>query len=104
TTPAPLLGERTRREPSTAASAVWPCSTAGPSAAGSSHSCRSSTKTVRTSINSDANLLAHLRTGEAPPALDLTIREYRTIPSALSVDDLRRVRAHLNSRDALITD
>src|SRR6266581_3526684 len=52
-------------------------------------------ETVRTSINSDANLLSHLRTGEAPPAIDLTICEYRTIPSALSVDDLRRVRTHL---------
>jgi integrase/recombinase XerD len=60
--------------------------------------------TVRTSISPDADLLAHLRMGGASTALDLTIREYWTIPSALSVEDLRRVRTHLSTRDALIAD
>ncbi len=61
-------------------------------------------ESVRTSVSPDADLLAHLRTGEVPAALDLTVREYRTVPSALSVEDLRRVRAHLTARDALIAD
>jgi integrase/recombinase XerD len=61
-------------------------------------------ETVRASISPDADLLAHLSTSEAVTALDLTIREYRTIPSALSVEDLRRVRTHLSGRDALIAD
>jgi integrase len=61
-------------------------------------------ETVRTAVSPDADLLAHLRTGEAPLTLDLTIREYRMIPSALSAADLRRVRAQLTARDALITD
>jgi integrase len=59
---------------------------------------------VRTSISPDADLLAQLRTAEAQAAPDLTIRDYRTIPSALSVEDLRRVRTHLTVRDALIAD
>ena len=59
---------------------------------------------VRTPISADAQLLAHLHTGDALPALDLTVREYRTVPTALSVQDLRRVRAHLGPRDALIAD
>ena len=59
-------------------------------------------ETVRAAISPDTDLLAHLHTGEAPLALDLTIREYRTIPSALSVEDVRRVRAHLTARDGLI--
>jgi integrase len=45
-----------------------------------------------------------LRTGETSPALDLTVREYRSIPTALSVEDLRRVRGHLGTRDGLIAD
>jgi integrase/recombinase XerD len=49
-------------------------------------------------------MLAHLRTGDTLPALDLTVREYRTIPAALSVEDLRRVRDHLGPRDALMAD
>jgi integrase/recombinase XerD len=61
-------------------------------------------ETVRTSISPDTDLLAHLRTNEASTALDLTIREYRTIPTALSVEELRRVRTHLTIRDALIAD
>src|SRR5207253_9205823 len=61
-------------------------------------------ETVRAAISPDADLLAHLRTGEEPLALDLTIREYRTMPSALSVEDLRWVRAHLTARDGLIAD
>jgi len=60
--------------------------------------------TVRAPISADAQLLAHLHTGDALPALDLTVREYKSIPTALSVDDLRRVRAHLGPRDGLITD
>jgi integrase len=60
--------------------------------------------TVRAPISADAKLLAHLHTGETLPALDLTVREYRAIPTALSVEDLRRVRAHLGPRDALIAD
>ena len=46
--------------------------------------------TVRAPISADAQLLAHLHTGDTLPALDLTVREYRTIPTALSVEDLRR--------------
>ncbi len=61
-------------------------------------------ETVRAAISPDIDLLAHLRTGDALPALDLTIREYQTIPSALSVEDLRRVRTYLTSRDALMAD
>jgi len=61
-------------------------------------------ETVRTSISPDADLLAHLHTNEASTVLDLTIREYRTIPTALSVEELRRVRTHLTIRDALIAD
>src|SRR5579859_6679721 len=61
-------------------------------------------ESVRTSISREADLLAHLRTSGVSQALDLTIREYRTIPSALSAEDLRRVRAHLGPRDALIAD
>jgi integrase/recombinase XerD len=49
-------------------------------------------------------LLAHLSTRDTLPALDLTVCEYRSIPTALSVDDLRRVRSHLDARDALIAD
>src|SRR5258708_7024687 len=61
-------------------------------------------ESVRTSISGDTDLLHHLRTSGVSPALDLTICEYRTIPSALSAEDLRRVRAHLGPRDALIAD
>src|SRR5207302_7472855 len=60
--------------------------------------------TVRAPISADAQLLAHLRSGDTLLALDLTVREYRTIPTALSVEDLRRVRGHLGSHDALIAD
>jgi site-specific recombinase XerD len=60
--------------------------------------------TVRARVSADAQLLAHLRTGDTLPALDLTVREYQTIPTALSVEDLRRVRGHLGFRDALMTD
>jgi integrase len=59
---------------------------------------------VRAPFSADAHLLADLRTGDGPPTLDLTVREYRTIPSALSVEDLRRVRSHLTTCDALIAD
>jgi integrase/recombinase XerD len=59
---------------------------------------------VRAPVSADAQLLAHLHTRDALPALDLTVREYRTIPAALSVEDLRRVRAQLGPRDALIAD
>src|SRR5258708_18768963 len=58
-------------------------------------------ESVRTSISRDADLLAHLRTSGVSPALDLTIREYRTIPSALSAEELRRGRAPPRPRDAL---
>jgi hypothetical protein len=58
--------------------------------------------TVRAPVSADAHLLAHLRTADAMPALDLTVRKYRSIPTALSVEDLRRVRGHLGTRDALI--
>jgi hypothetical protein len=61
-------------------------------------------ETVRGAVSPDADLLAHLRTREEPLALDLTIREYRMIPTALSADELRRVRTHLGARDALIAD
>jgi site-specific recombinase XerD len=61
-------------------------------------------ETVRAAISPDADLLAHLGTREEPLALDLTIREYRMIPTALSADELRRVRTHLSARDALIAD
>ena len=61
-------------------------------------------ESVRTLISRDADLLAHLRTSGVSPALGLTIREYRTIPSALSAEDLRRVRAHLGPHDSLIAD
>jgi integrase len=61
-------------------------------------------ETVRTPFTADAQLLAHLHTGDTLPALDLTVREFHTIPTALSVEDLRRVRAHLGPRDALIAD
>lgn len=61
-------------------------------------------ETVRNAISPDATLLAHLRTRDTAPALDLTVREYRPIPSPLSAEDLRRVRAHLAPRDALIAD
>src|SRR6266849_2427356 len=61
-------------------------------------------ETVRASFSADAQLLAHLHTEDVLPALGLTVREYRTIPTALSVQDLRRVRAHLSPRDALIAD
>jgi site-specific recombinase XerD len=60
--------------------------------------------TVRAPISADAQLLAHLRTGDTLPALDLTVREYRSIPTALSVEDLRRVRTYLGQRDELIAD
>jgi hypothetical protein len=60
--------------------------------------------TVRAPISADVRLLAHLHTGDGVPALDLTVREYRTIPTALSVHDLRRVRECLAPRRALITD
>jgi site-specific recombinase XerD len=60
--------------------------------------------TVRAPISADAQLLAHLRSGETLFALDLTVREYRNIPTALTVPELRRVRAHLDARDALIAD
>ncbi|MBV8717976.1 MAG: tyrosine-type recombinase/integrase, partial [Chloroflexi bacterium] len=60
--------------------------------------------TARAPVSADAQLLAHLRAGDTLPALDLTVREYRTIPTALSVEDLRRVRGHLGSRDALMAD
>src|SRR5438105_3130223 len=59
---------------------------------------------VRAPIGADMQLLAHLRTDNTVPALDLTVREYRSIPTALSVEDLRRVRSHLGPRDALIAD
>jgi hypothetical protein len=59
---------------------------------------------VRAPIGADAQLLAHLGTDDTVAALDLTVREYRTIPTALSVEDLRRVRSHLGPRDALIAD
>jgi integrase/recombinase XerD len=61
-------------------------------------------ETVRTAISPDADLLAHLRTLEGSLALDLTIREYRMIPTALTAEELRRVRTHLTARDALIAD
>jgi integrase len=60
--------------------------------------------TVRAPISTDAQLLAHLRAGDTLPALDLTVREYRSIPTALSVEDLRRVRTYLGQRDELIAD
>lgn len=60
--------------------------------------------TVRAPISADAQLLAHLRNSDTLPALDLTVREYRSIPTALSVEDLGRVRGHLAPRDALIVD
>jgi integrase len=59
---------------------------------------------VRTRISPGSSLLAHLQAGDPPPTLDLTVREYRTIPSALSVDDMRRVRIQLTACDALIAD
>ena len=59
---------------------------------------------VRAPIRADTQLLAHLRMSDTLPALDLTVREYRSIPTALSVEDLRRVRNHLGPRDALIAD
>ena len=61
-------------------------------------------ETVRASFSADAQLLAHLHTEDVLPALGWTVREYRNIPMALSVEDLRRVRAHLSPRDALIAD
>jgi len=61
-------------------------------------------ETIRAPITPDARLLAHLSTRDTLPALDLTVREYRSIPTALSVEDLRRVRSHLDARDALIAD
>jgi integrase/recombinase XerC len=60
--------------------------------------------TVRAPISADARLLTHLHTDDALPALDLTVREYWTIPAALSIEDLRRVRALLGPRDVLIAD
>lgn len=60
--------------------------------------------TVRAPVNADAQLLAHLRTADKMRALDLTVGEYRGIPTALAVEDLRRVRGHLGTRDALIAD
>ena len=62
-------------------------------------------ETVRTPLSAPM-LICSPTCGRAktPLALDLTIREYRTIPSALSVEDLRRVRTHLTARDALIAD
>ena len=59
---------------------------------------------MRAPLSADVQLLAHLRTDDALPVLDLMIREYRNVPTALSVDDLRRVRRHLAYRDALIAD
>src|SRR5205807_5162107 len=41
--------------------------------------------TVRAPIKADAQLIAHLRWGGALPALYLTVREYRNIPTPLSV-------------------
>jgi site-specific recombinase XerD len=59
---------------------------------------------VRAPITPDSQLLAHLGTRDTLPALELTVREYRSIPTALSVDELRRVRSHLDTRDAHIAD
>lgn len=60
--------------------------------------------TVRAPMSADGHVLAHVGTRDTVPALDLTVREYRSIPTALSVEDLRRVRNHLGPRDALIAD
>jgi hypothetical protein len=60
--------------------------------------------TLRAPITSDAQLLGHLHSGDTLPALDLTVREYRSIPTALTIAELQHVRTHLNPREALIAD
>jgi hypothetical protein len=56
------------------------------------------------SATSLQELSLSLDSNSALPALDLTVHEYLTIPTALSVDYLGRVLGHPGSCDALIAD